>query len=153
MQRIHIVIEEGTEQQLRRAENAPGQCTLQWKSHSPGVKPIRQLPVVDTLAHEIIDGIFECNEVVLQRFHHETHRRKGEEARDSYKKIRLEAIEKVSAFQTIEIVYSVVLLLRNRTHPKDSLTPGSFSSYHLPTNTGPANSSWPISRNIFQMSG
>ena len=65
MQYIYIIVEQGTEEHLGGTEYSPGEVTLQRESHPPGIKPVGYFTLTNRLADEIIDGVFQGNNVIL----------------------------------------------------------------------------------------
>lgn len=101
MQGINIVLKDAVEEKLRAAENAPGKIALQGEAHVPGIEPIRDFSLTDTLAHELVDGILQCHNIILQCKKHETHGRKSKQTGNSNDQIWPESFfQEGSGFQS-----------------------------------------------------
>lgn len=87
MQHVQVVIKKRTEYHLWCTVYAPRKAAMQREAHTPGIEPIGEFSIMNALTDEIIDGVFNSNNIILQRSEHETDRGESQYAGQCDKKI------------------------------------------------------------------
>lgn len=66
MEYVQVIIKKRTEYHLWCTVYAPREATMQREAHAPCIEPIGQFSIMNTLTDEIIDGVFNRNNIVFQ---------------------------------------------------------------------------------------